>query len=112
LLSNNIKNKIYRTIILPVTLYGCEAWSLTLREEHRLRVFETFWPKGDKVTGEWRRLHIEELCESVLFTKYYFGVIKSRRMTWGVHTVLMRDRGGAVRIVVVRSDLKEASWKT
>ena len=58
------KIKIHRTVILPV-LYGCEAWSLTLREEHKLRVFENrvlrniFGPKRDKVTGEWSRLHNE-----------------------------------------------------
>jgi hypothetical protein len=58
---------MYRTIILPVVLYGCESWSLTLREECRLRVFENevlrriFGPKRDEVTGEWRRLHSEEL---------------------------------------------------
>ena len=57
LLLKNIKIKIYRTVILPVVLYGCEAWSLTLREEHRLRVFENrvlrkiFGPKRDEVTG-------------------------------------------------------------
>ena len=58
LLSKNLKIKIYRTIILLVVLYGCETWSLTLREERRLRVFETrvlrkvFGPKRDEVTGE------------------------------------------------------------
>ena len=58
LLSKNLKIKIYRTIILPVVLYGCEAWSLTLREERRLRMFENrvlrrvFGPKRDEVTGE------------------------------------------------------------
>jgi hypothetical protein len=63
LLSNNLKIKIYRTIILPVVLYGCEAWSLTLREERRLRLFDNrvlrrvFGPKRDEVTGEWRKLH-------------------------------------------------------
>ena len=67
LLSKNLKIKIYRTIILPVVLYGCETWSLTLREERKLRVFENmvlrriFRPRRDKVTGEWRRLHNEEL---------------------------------------------------
>ena len=66
-LSKNLKIKIYRTIILPVALYGCESWSLTLREERRLRVFENrvlriiFGPKRDEVTGEWRKLHKEEL---------------------------------------------------
>jgi hypothetical protein len=67
LLSKNLKIRIYKTIILPVVLYGCETWSLTLREEHRLRVFENrvlrriFEPKRDEVTGEWRKLHNEEL---------------------------------------------------
>ena len=61
-LSKNLKIKIYRTIILPVVLYGCETWSLTLREGRRLRVFENrvlrvFVPKRDEVTGEWRKLH-------------------------------------------------------
>ena len=66
LLSKNLKTKIYKTIILPVVLYCCETWSLTLREESRLRVFENrilrriFGPKRDE-NGEWRRLHNEEL---------------------------------------------------
>ena len=61
------KTKIYRTIILPVVFYGCEAWSLTAREERKPRVFENmvlrriFGPRRDEVTGEWRRLHNEEL---------------------------------------------------
>ena len=59
--------EIYRTIILPVVLYGCETRSLTLREERRLRVFENrvlrviFGPQRDEITGKWRKLHIEEL---------------------------------------------------
>jgi len=67
LLSKNVKIKIYRTVILPVVLYGCETWSLTLRKEHKLRVFENrvlrsiYGPKRDKVTGEWRKLHNEKL---------------------------------------------------
>ena len=67
LLLKNLKIKRYRTIILPVVLYGCETWSVTLREERRLRVFEIrvlrriFGPKRDEVTGEWRKLHNEEL---------------------------------------------------
>jgi len=67
LLSKNLKIKIYRTIILPVVLYGCETWSLILREEMKLRVSENmllrriFGPRRDEVTGEWRRLHNEEL---------------------------------------------------
>ena len=67
LLSKNVKIKIYRTIILPVVLYGCETWSLKLLEERKLRVFENkmlrriFGPRRDEVTGDWRRLHNEEL---------------------------------------------------
>jgi hypothetical protein len=67
LLSSNLKVKIHKTIILPVVLYGCENWSFTIREDHRLRVFENrvmiriFGPKMDDVTGEWRKLYSEEL---------------------------------------------------
>ena len=67
LLTKNLKIKIYRTIILPVVLYGCETWSLTMRGEGRLRVFENrvlrriVGPKRDEVTGEWNKLHIEKL---------------------------------------------------
>jgi len=66
-ISRNLKINIYRTIILPIVLYGCETWSLILREERRLRVSENgilrriFEPKKDEVTGEWRKLHNEEL---------------------------------------------------
>jgi hypothetical protein len=76
LLSKNLKIRIYKTIILPVVLYGCETWSLTLREEHRLRVFENrvlrriFGPKRNEVMGEWRKLHNEENSLFVLFAKY------------------------------------------
>ena len=67
-LSKNLKIKIYGTIILPVVLYGCETWSLTLREERKLRVFENmvlrriFGRGREEVTCEWRRLHNKELC--------------------------------------------------
>jgi hypothetical protein len=67
LLSRGLKIEIYRTIILPVVLYGCEAWSLTLRGEYRVRVFgnrvlrRVFGAKRDEITGEWRKLHNEEL---------------------------------------------------
>ena len=67
LLSKNLKIKIYRNIILLVVLYGCETWSLTLREERMLRVFENkvlrriFGPRRDEVTGDCRRLHNEEI---------------------------------------------------
>ena len=83
LLSKTLKIKIYRTIILPVFLYGCETWSLTLLEERRMRVFENrvlrrvFGPKKDEVTGEWRKVHNEELRDlySLLIT---VRVVKSR----------------------------------
>jgi len=87
LLSKNLKIKIYRSIILPVVLYECETWSLTLREERKLRLSENmllrriFGPRRDEVTGEWRRLHYEELndlCSSPNIVR----VIKSRRMRW------------------------------
>jgi len=82
----NFKIKIYRTIILPVVLYGCETWSLTFREERSLRVFvnsllrRIFEPKRDEVTREWRKLPIEEL--KVLYSSpNIFRVIKSRRIS-------------------------------
>ena len=65
LLFKNLKIKIYKTIILSLVLYGCETWSLTLREERKLRLLENmmlrriFGPRRDEVTGEWRRLHNE-----------------------------------------------------
>jgi hypothetical protein len=72
----NIKIRIYKIIILPVVLYGCKTWSPTLREEHRLRVFENrvlkriFGPKEDEVTGDWRKLNNEEFHNFVLLAKY------------------------------------------
>jgi len=69
LLSRNLKIKIYRNIILSVVLYGCETWSLTLREERRLRMFENrvvrrvFGPNRGEVTEEWRKLHNEVLSD-------------------------------------------------
>jgi hypothetical protein len=87
LLFRNVKVKIYKTIILPAVLYGCETWSLTLREEHRLRVFEKriprgiFGPKRDEVTEEWRKLHNEEL-HNVYSSPDIIRQVKSRRMRW------------------------------
>jgi hypothetical protein len=92
LLPKNIKIKIYRTIVLPVDLYGCETWSLTLREEHRLRVFQNrvlriFGPNKDEVTGECRRLHNEELND-LYASSNIIRVIKSRRMRWAGHVAV------------------------
>jgi hypothetical protein len=92
----NVKIKIYRIIILPVVLCGCETWSLTLREERRLRVFENrvlrriFGSKRDEVTGEWRKLHHEELHD--LYCSPTPGrLIKSRRIRWTGHVARMGE---------------------
>jgi len=93
LLSKNLKIKICRTIILPVVLYGCGTWSLTLTGEHRLRVLENrvlrriFGPKGDKVTREQRKLHNVEFND--LYSPNILWVIKSRRMRWVGHVACM-----------------------
>ena len=85
LLAKNLKFKIYRSIILPFVLYECETWSLTLREERRLRVFENralrriFEPKRNEVTGKWRKLHSEELND-LYSSPNIVQVIKSGRM--------------------------------
>jgi hypothetical protein len=77
--------RIYKTIILPVVLYGCETWSLTSREDHRLEVFENrmlrviFGPKRDEVTGGWRKMHNEELHD-LYSSPCIIRIIKARRM--------------------------------
>jgi hypothetical protein len=89
----NLKIKIYKTAILPVVLYGCETWSLTLREEHRLSVFEnrvlrrTFGPKREE-DGSWRKPHIDEL-HSLYSSQNIVRVIKSRKMKWAGHVARM-----------------------
>jgi hypothetical protein len=92
LLSKNLKIRIYKMIIFPVVLYGCETWPLTLREEHRLKVFENrvlrkiFGLKRDEVTGGWRKLHNEELRD-LYSSPSIIRIIKSRRMRWAGHVV-------------------------
>ena len=111
LLSKNVKIKIYRNIILPVVQYGCETWSQTLREERRLRVFENrvfsrvFGSKRDEVTGEWRKLHNEEL--SYLYSlPNIVRVVKSRRMRWAGHVAHMGEGRVVQRILVGKSEGK------
>jgi len=105
LLSKNLKIKIYRTIILPVVLYGCETWSLTLREERRLKVFENrvlrriFGPKRDEVTGEWRKLHNEER-NNLYSSPNILRVIKSRRMRWAGLVARMGEERVVYRVLV------------
>jgi hypothetical protein len=112
LLSKTIKIKIYKTIILPVVLYGCETWSLTLREEHRLRVFENrvlrriFGPKGDEVTGEWRKLHNEEFRD-LYSSPSIIRIIKSRRMRWADHVARMGETRNAYRLLVGKPEGKK-----
>jgi hypothetical protein len=94
-----------KTIILPVVLYGCETWSLTLREEHILRVFENrvlrkiFVPKRDEVTGEWGKLHNEELRD-LYSSPSIIRIIKSRRMRWAGHVARRGEKRNAYRLLV------------
>jgi hypothetical protein len=109
LLSKNTKIKIYGNINLPVVFYGCKTWSLTLREEHRLRVFENrvlrriFGPKGGGVTGEWRRLHKEELND-LYSSPNIIRVSKSRRMRWAGHVARIGEGRVAYRVLVGRPE--------
>ncbi|KAJ4430005.1 hypothetical protein ANN_22213 [Periplaneta americana] len=115
LLSKNLKVRIYKTVILPVVPYGCETWTLTLREEQRLKVFENkvlrkiFGAKRDEVTGEWRRLHNAEL-HALYSSPDIIRNIKSRRLRWAGHVA-----GEALRNATepIRSgfDLNEAAKK-
>jgi hypothetical protein len=134
LLSKNLKIRICKNIILPVVLYGCETWALTLREEHRLRVFENrllkriFGPNRDEVTGEWRKLHNEELRD-LYSSPSIIRIIKSRRMRWAGHVARMREKRNGYRLLVgkpegkrplgrprrrwvdnIRMDLGEVGW--
>jgi hypothetical protein len=96
---------------LLVVLYVCETWSLTLREERRLRVFENkvlrriFGPKRDEVTGEWRKLHNEELNDLYSLLNIVW-VVKSRRMRWAGHAARMGEDRGVHRVLVGKPEEK------
>jgi len=111
MVSKNLKIKIYRTITLPVVLYGCETWSLTLREERRLGVFENrvlrrvFGSMRDEVTGEWRKLHNEELRDLYSLTNIV-RVVKSRRMRWAGHVARMGEARGVHRFLMGKPEGK------
>jgi hypothetical protein len=105
-----LKIKIYTTVILPVVLYGCETWSLTLREDHRLMVFENrvlrriFGPKREE-DGSWRKLHNDEL-HSLYPSPNAVRMIKSRRMTWAGHVARMGEGRDVNRVFVRRPEVK------
>jgi hypothetical protein len=104
LLSKNIKIKIYRTIILPVVSCGCDTWSLTFKEEQRLRIFKNkvlrrvFGSKRNEITGEWRILHYGELY--ALYSTPNIQVIKSKRLKYTGHTAYIGESRGAHRVLV------------
>jgi hypothetical protein len=96
---------------MPVVLYGCETWSLTVREEHKLRVFENrvlrriFGPKREGVTGRWRKLYNEEL-HNLYSSPSIIRVIKSRRMRWAGHVARMGEKRNVYRLLVGKPEGK------
>ncbi|KAJ4444162.1 hypothetical protein ANN_05951 [Periplaneta americana] len=100
-----------RKVILPVVLYGCETWTLTLREEQRLRVFENkvlrkiFGAKRDEVVEEWRKLHNAQL-HALYSSSDIFRNIKSRRLRWAGHVARMGESRNANRVLVGRQEGK------
>jgi hypothetical protein len=134
MLPKNVKIRINKTIILPVVLYGCKSWSVTLREEHRLRVFERrvlrriLGPKRDEMIGGWRELHNEALHNLYRSTSIII-IIKSRRLRWVGHVARIGAKRNAYRILVgnpegkkplgrprlrwednIRMDLRDIGW--
>jgi hypothetical protein len=109
-IKKNLKIKIYKTVILPVVQYGCETWSLTLGEEHRLSVFDNrvyrriFGPKREE-DGSWRKLHNDELHD-LYSSPNIVRVIKSRRMRWAGRVARMEKARGVYRVLVGRPEGK------
>jgi hypothetical protein len=111
LISKNLKIKIYVSLILPLVLYGCETWSLTLREDHRLRVLENsvlriFGPKREE-DGSWRKLHNDEL-QNLYSSPNIVRVMKSRKMRWAGHVARMGNGRGVHRVLVGRPEGKRS----
>jgi hypothetical protein len=110
-LSKNIKIRIYKTIIFPVVLHRCETCSVTLREEHRLSVFENrvlrrlFGPKRAEVTGGWGELHNEELHD-LYSSQSIIRMIKSSRMRCAGHVARIVEKRNAYSILVGKPDGK------
>jgi hypothetical protein len=110
----SVKVKIYTTVILPVVLYGYEAWSLTLREEHKWKVFENsvlriFGPNRDGVTGGCRKLHNEEL-QNLYSSPSIIRIIKSRRKRWAGHVARMGQKRNVYRLLVGKPEGKRIGW--
>jgi len=111
LLTKNIKIKIKKNIILPIVLCGCETWSLTLREECRLTVFQNkvvrkvFGPKRNELIGEWRKVHHEDLTD-LYSSLNIIWVIKSRRIRWARHVACMVERRCAYRVLVEKPEVQ------
>jgi hypothetical protein len=106
-----MKIKIYRTIILSLVSYGCETWSLTLREEHRLRMFlrtvlrKIFGPKRDEVIRGWRKLHNEEL-HNMHSSSNIIRIMKSKSMRWAGHIAHMGGKRKGYRVSVGKPEGK------
>jgi hypothetical protein len=102
---------MFMHFFLPVVLYGCETWSLTLREKHRLRVLENrvlrriFGPKWDEVTSEWRKMHNKELHD-LYSSPSIIRIIKSRRMRWAGHVARMGEKRNSYRLLVGKPEGK------
>jgi hypothetical protein len=110
-MSRKVKVKIYKTTVLPLVLYSCETWSLTLRKEHRLRVFENRVLRGisgtkrDGATGQWIKLHRGEL--HILYSSPdIIRQIKSRTMRWAGHVARMGEGRNVCRVFVGKPEGK------